>query len=112
VRDLSSVKVGDKVEYRTWESRDERFIEVTRITASQIICGEQRFRKSDGREINGAKHYLHSDPSISGPCTNEQIDAYRRYQAAGKIRRHELELLTLDQLTTISKWLEEAKAQA
>ena len=107
--DLASVKVGDKVLYSGGFSCEQHIETVSRVTATQIICGNMRFRKSDGFAV-GSDSYSRSMIRLG---TAEKFAEVRHRNAADRISqtdRAAWRKLTLEQLTTISKWLEEAKA--
>ena len=54
---LADVVAGDPVVLKSDGSY--RMMNVTRVTNTQVIIGEQRFRKDDGKEIGG--YGLHKD---------------------------------------------------
>lgn len=49
ISDLSNVKVGDTLMYG--QSYNRRMAVVERLTDTQIICGNVRFRKHDGKKV-------------------------------------------------------------
>lgn len=49
IADLKDVKVGDTLMYG--QSYNRRMVVVERLTDTQIICGNVRFRKHDGKKI-------------------------------------------------------------
>lgn len=52
MKTLSELKHGDKVAYeKPFPSKSRQVIAVNRLTKTQILAGEMRFRLSDGKEI-------------------------------------------------------------
>jgi O-acetylhomoserine/O-acetylserine sulfhydrylase-like pyridoxal-dependent enzyme len=56
---LAEVKVGDTVYRNGGLNRSYHSTEVTKVTATQIVCGASRFRRSDGYAI-GDTGYIRS----------------------------------------------------
>ena len=76
--DLGNVKVGDKLYYdNRW---NEFIVIVTRVTATQVVCGKQHFAKTNGKLIGQGRW----DCIYALPATESII---KRLKAVGQCRR-------------------------
>ena len=82
--DLTTIQAGDEVVITTWD-RYPQVATVTRTTATQVIVGASKYRRSDGREIGG--HPWH--PGTLCVPTPTLLDL----AAVGQARREAVNLL-------------------
>lgn len=78
---IDALKAGDTVYFGDYDSG--RLCRVDRVTATQVIIGELRFRRSDGRRV-GADTW---DRIRLLEATPERIAAIRRAALVMRIRR-------------------------
>ncbi len=57
---LENVQVGDTLIWNGRNIADSRIVVVSRLTKTQIIIGESKFRKSDGQLVGGSAWSSHS----------------------------------------------------
>lgn len=105
MKSLANVKVGDEV---AWGKREilegrSRILTITKITATQFVCGSLRFKRPYGREIGGGRtrFYISADPrdiaAVKSKLAKEREETQRhdddearkkadpRYQAANRL---------------------------
>lgn len=92
--DLDSVLVGDLVKCVSTFGNVTRLLEVSRVTKNLIICGDRRFRKSDGRS-NVGDRFCRSRISIP---TLEEIDEITQRSFVSHVVR-KLRVLSEDDIT-------------
>lgn len=100
--DLDSVLVGDFVKCTSTFGNATSLLVVSKVTKNLIICGNRRFRKSDGRS-NVADRFCRSRISI--PTLEEIDEIIQRSFVSYVVRR--LRVLSEDDIT-----YEQAKAVA
>jgi hypothetical protein len=85
---LADIQVGDElIQTGYGYSRSNRVVTVTRLTATQIIVGTDRFNRETGYAPKSAGGYLRTRvyPPSEGEA-NKVRDAYEREQLFGKLR--------------------------
>ena len=92
--DLDSVLVGDLVKCVSTFGNVTRLLEVSRVTKSLIVCGNRRFRKSDGRSCGGDRFY---SSYISIPTIEDLDEITQRSYVSHVVRR--LRVLSEDGIT-------------
>jgi len=92
--DLDSVLVGDFVKCTSTFGNITRLLEVSRVTKSLIICGNRRFRKSDGRSYGGDRFY---SSCISIPTLEELDEITQRFFVSHVVLK--LRVLSEDDIT-------------
>jgi len=111
--DLSNVKVGDSVMVRIGTASASQPIKVTTASKTRFKCSGMEFRIKDGTQVGASKWDFTRATGIATPADIAEWNEYVRYekalQAVVSNDRNDWRTLTLDQLTTIAKWLEEAK---
>jgi hypothetical protein len=104
---LSELKAGDTVIVDSGASYIEGSVEnVEKVTATQIVVGRFRYRKTDGRQMGNTSRWKH--PRLLPP-NKDKVRNIRRKQLARGIVHNDLSELTLEQLETITAWVKEAK---
>jgi len=92
--DLESVKVGDKVAYKEYHYLGNylglRVMTVDRLTATQIVCGSMRFRKTDGRRDCTGQDITLFVPSVK---EIEDSNAFKRQLCEERVLREWFDFL-------------------
>ena len=104
---LESLKVGDRVIIAGY-FRGDRLAVVNRMTATQIIAGNSRFRRKDGILV-GSDSY---NRTRLLPPTPERLEKIERRETIESLRRSlegTAEKLTTDQLRRMAAIAQEAK---
>lgn len=61
---LSSVKEGDLLIFRSRHYPEGMIVSVSRTTKTQVICGNRRYRRSDGRRVGSDDSWVWMRVSI------------------------------------------------
>ena len=102
---LYDVKVGDQV---LWIGHhNKRILTITRLTKTTIVCGYEKFRKSDGRCVP-------SDPwsmsfiEVLTPEKRLQLETQKKhFQLAQKCSKAPYHLFSIDILESISNLIDQ-----
>jgi hypothetical protein len=106
----TELKAGDEVVYYSgWRNLDKVIVTVTRVTATQIIVGSDRFRSKDGRGYGQTEGYIDE-------VTEDDRDYCARFDATEEIikrvsstdtwtGRPDIQTLPLERLTAILELL-------
>ena len=106
---LENVQVGDTLIWNGRHLADSRVVEVTRLTKTQIIIGEQRFRKVNGRAVGASYHITRVTIPEEGEIEKIQEARLRRqlmYDINGACQIGKLRILSLEQLQQLNALLE------
>mgnify|MGYP003138944622 CR=1 FL=1 len=105
---MEHIKAGDEVWLSpTWRGPGS-VVSVDRVTKTQIVCGDARFRRRDGWKV-GAKGWRTQHIE---DITRERLEAIERHQAIEAIRsavNNGLDGVSLDDLRLVKKTLEAAQ---
>lgn len=107
---LENVQVGDTLIWNARLLADSRVVTVTRLTKTQIIINECKFRKSDGRSVSGSV-WSFVNLTIPKEGEIEKIqEAHLRRKLVSKIDNAcqigKLRVMSLKQLQQINALLE------
>ncbi len=107
---LENVQVGDTLIWNGRHVADSRVVTVDRLTKTQIIIGDSRYRKSDGRTVGGSGW---NSVSVTIPEKGEiekireaRLHRQLMYEINGACQIGQLRILSLEKLQQLNSLLE------